>query len=96
MDDDAVLAECERGEDIARKTYEDALNKGLPADVRSMVERQYQGVRHHQDRVRQLRGAVSSTLQGRSYRALPNRAFIDSALRRIHIEFGRHHVEIAG
>ena len=54
-----VLAECEGGEDVARKAYEDALSKDLPADVRSMMERQYQGVRQHQDRVRQLRGAVS-------------------------------------
>jgi len=59
MDEAAVLAECERGEEVARKAYEDALSKDLPADVRSMIERQYQGVRQHQDRVRQLRGAVS-------------------------------------
>jgi uncharacterized protein (TIGR02284 family) len=59
MDEAAVLAECERGEDVARNAYEDALSKDLPAGVRSMVERQYQGVRQHQDRVRQLRGAVS-------------------------------------
>jgi uncharacterized protein (TIGR02284 family) len=59
MDEAAVLAECERGEDVASKAYEDALSKDLPADVRSMIERQYQGVRQHQDRVRQLRGAVS-------------------------------------
>jgi uncharacterized protein (TIGR02284 family) len=50
MDEGAVLAECERGEDVARKAYEDALSKDLPADVRSMIERQYQGVRQHQDR----------------------------------------------
>jgi uncharacterized protein (TIGR02284 family) len=59
IDEGAVLAECERGEDVARKAYEDALSKDLPADVRSMMERQYQGVRQHQDGVRQLRGAVS-------------------------------------
>src|SRR5690349_24462289 len=59
MDEAAVLAECERGEDVARKAYEDALGKDLPADVRSMVEHQYQGVRQHQDRVHQLRGAMS-------------------------------------
>ena len=59
MDEAAVLAECERGEDVAKKTYEEALGKDLPADVRSMVERQYQGVRQHHDRVRQIRGAVS-------------------------------------
>jgi uncharacterized protein (TIGR02284 family) len=55
MDEAAVLAECERGEDVAKKSYEDALKKDLPADVRSMVERQYQGVRENHDRVRNLR-----------------------------------------
>jgi uncharacterized protein (TIGR02284 family) len=55
MDEAAVLAECERGEDVAKKSYEDALKKDLPADIRSMVERQYQGVRENHDRVRNLR-----------------------------------------
>ena len=59
MDEGAVLAECERGEDVAKKAYEEALAKDLPADIRTTVERQYQGVRQHHDRVRQLRNAVS-------------------------------------
>jgi uncharacterized protein (TIGR02284 family) len=59
MDEAAILAECERGEDVAKKAYEDALSKDLPADLRAMVERQYQGLIQHRDRVRQLRGAVS-------------------------------------
>jgi uncharacterized protein (TIGR02284 family) len=59
MDDAAILAECERGEDVARQAYEAALAKDLPPDIRSVVDRQYQGVRQHQDRVRQLRNAVS-------------------------------------
>ena len=59
MDEAAVLAECERGEDLAKKAYENALGKDLPADMRALVERQYQGVIQHRDRVHQLRGAVS-------------------------------------
>ncbi|MBV8399035.1 MAG: PA2169 family four-helix-bundle protein [Acetobacteraceae bacterium] len=59
MDEAAVLAECERGEDVARKAYEAALAKDLPPDIRSVVARQYEGVRQHQDRVRQLRNALS-------------------------------------
>jgi uncharacterized protein (TIGR02284 family) len=59
MDEAAVLAECERGEDAAKKAYEKALAKDLPVDIRSTVERQYQGVRQHHDRVRQARNAVS-------------------------------------
>jgi len=56
-DDAAVLAEIERGEDSAKRAYENALKKDLPPDVRSIVERQYQGVRQNHDRVRDLRNA---------------------------------------
>jgi uncharacterized protein (TIGR02284 family) len=59
MDEAAVLAECERGEDVAKTAYEDALKKDLPADVRSMIEREYEGVKQHHDRVRQLRNAAT-------------------------------------
>jgi uncharacterized protein (TIGR02284 family) len=59
MDEGAVLEECERGEDAAQRTYEAALEKDLPTDVRSIVERQYQGVRENHDRVRDLRNAVT-------------------------------------
>ena len=52
-------AECEKGEDAAKKAYQDALAKDLPPDVRSMVERQYQGVKENHDRVRDLRHATA-------------------------------------
>jgi len=54
-DQQAVLEECERGEDAAKKTYEKALAKGLPDNTRSIVQRQYQGVVENHDRVRDLR-----------------------------------------
>ena len=61
-DDAAVLAECERGEDVAKESYQRALKKDLPADVRSIVERQYQGVLEHHDMVRSLeKGAKASS-----------------------------------
>ncbi|HYS68491.1 MAG TPA: PA2169 family four-helix-bundle protein [Paraburkholderia sp.] len=53
--DHAILVECERGEDVAKKHYHDALEKDLPLDVRAIVERQYQGVLQNHDRVRDLR-----------------------------------------
>jgi len=59
LDEAAVLAECERGEDAAKRSYEDALQKDLPAHVRSLVERQYQGVKQNHDRVRALRDAAA-------------------------------------
>jgi uncharacterized protein (TIGR02284 family) len=43
MDQAAVPAECGRGEEVAQRRYENALSKDLPADVRSIVERQYDG-----------------------------------------------------
>jgi uncharacterized protein (TIGR02284 family) len=53
--DHAILADCEKGEDVAKKRYQEALEKDLPADVRTMVERQYEGVLHNHDRIRDLR-----------------------------------------
>jgi uncharacterized protein (TIGR02284 family) len=54
-DDKAVLEECERGEDNAKARYAKALQKNLPANVRNVVERQYQGVQRNHDQVKMLR-----------------------------------------
>ena len=54
-DDEAILEEVERGEDYAKKQYEDALKQELPYAVRDVVERQYRGVIANHDRVRALR-----------------------------------------
>lgn len=54
-DDKAVLEEAERGEDNAKARYMKALQKNLPADVRQVVERQYQGVQRNHDQVKLLR-----------------------------------------
>ena len=59
MDEAAVLAECERGEDIAKRAYETALEKDLPADVRAIIARQYQGVKKNRDRVRKVWNTAS-------------------------------------
>jgi uncharacterized protein (TIGR02284 family) len=54
-DNHAILSECERGEDVAKKRYREALDKELPADIRSLVELQFQGVLQNHDRIRELR-----------------------------------------
>jgi uncharacterized protein (TIGR02284 family) len=59
-DDTAVLAECERGEDVAVASYRKALAESLPPDVRIAVERQYQGVLHNHDQVKALRDKYRS------------------------------------
>jgi uncharacterized protein (TIGR02284 family) len=55
MDDYAVLAECERGEDVAKRVYEEALLEDLPRDVKELVQHQYQGVKANHNRIRSLR-----------------------------------------
>lgn len=51
----AMLEECERGEDAALARYRDALKEDLPPGVRTVVERQYEGVKRNHDQIRTLR-----------------------------------------
>ena len=53
-DDEAIVAECERGENAAVERYEDALEKDLPADIRLLVDKQYRGTLQNRDRIREL------------------------------------------
>jgi uncharacterized protein (TIGR02284 family) len=59
-DDKAILEECERGEDYAKAQYAAALKLDMPEPVKSLVERQYQGVLQNHDRVRDLRNQYRS------------------------------------
>lgn len=54
----AVLQECERGEDAALERYRSALEEPLPPHVRSIVERQYEGVKRNHQQIRTLRDAA--------------------------------------
>lgn len=54
-DDKAILEEAERGEDNAKARYAKALQKNLPQNVRTVVERQMQGVQRNHDQVKMLR-----------------------------------------
>jgi uncharacterized protein (TIGR02284 family) len=53
--DKAMLEECERGEDAALARYRDALKEDLPPTCRTVVERQYEGVKRNHDQIRTLR-----------------------------------------
>ena len=55
-----VLEECERGEDAALERYRGALEDALPPHVRSIVERQYEGVKRNHLQVRTLRDEARS------------------------------------
>ncbi len=54
-DDHAILSECERGEDEAVRSYQDALAHDLPSDIRSTVEEQYRQILEAHNRVKSLR-----------------------------------------
>jgi uncharacterized protein (TIGR02284 family) len=55
-----ILAECDAGEKAALENYQDALKKHLPADLRSIVENQYQEIRQAHERIRTLSSAYKS------------------------------------
>ena len=59
--DEAMLEECERGEDAALAHYRKALKKDVfPAAIRVVVERQAQGALRNHDQVKALRDAVKA------------------------------------
>jgi uncharacterized protein (TIGR02284 family) len=60
-DDAAILSEAERGEDSAVKSFEEALNEGLPPNIRTLLEREYRVVKNSHDRVKQMRDAKSAS-----------------------------------
>ena len=53
-DDAAILAECERGEEIAVEEYEKALQTQFPENIAQMIRRQYATVQATHDRIREL------------------------------------------
>ena len=59
-DEKAVLNECERGEDSAKKTYKDALENPLPSYIAEVVRNQYDSVVAAHDRVKALRDSYEA------------------------------------
>jgi len=53
----AILAECERGEDIAVGEYNKVLALELPADIRDIIQHQHTAVLAVHDRIKALRDA---------------------------------------
>lgn len=60
--DQAILDECERGEDAALARYRKALKEEeLPAEIRVVVERQLAGVQRNHDQIKTLRDSLRAT-----------------------------------
>ena len=54
-DDHAIVAEAERGEDVAKGVYEEALKESLPQSAMTVVQQQAAKVRQAHDDVRNIR-----------------------------------------
>ena len=55
-DNNAVLNECERGDDYAVKAYQTALKaQDLPTPVKTVIEKQYQGVQEALNTIKSLK-----------------------------------------
>jgi uncharacterized protein (TIGR02284 family) len=72
-DEKAVLNECERGEDSAKKTYKDALDDPLPSYIAEVVRNQYESILTAHDRVKALRDSYEADTNDRSSSASTNR-----------------------
>ncbi|WP_375437725.1 PA2169 family four-helix-bundle protein [uncultured Hymenobacter sp.] len=54
---ESILNECERGEDYAVKAYQTALKAELPGQLKTIIEKQYQGIQQGHDEIKALRDA---------------------------------------
>lgn len=63
QDDGAILNEAERGEDVAKNAYQDALKQNLPSNVRTIVEEQFSAVKEAHDKVKMMRNAENAKSQ---------------------------------
>ncbi|UOG73001.1 PA2169 family four-helix-bundle protein [Hymenobacter tibetensis] len=54
---ESILNECERGEDYAVKAYQTALKAELPSQLKTIIEKQYQGIQQGHDEIKALREA---------------------------------------
>ena len=58
-DEEAILNECERGEDYAKDAYAEALKTALPANINDVLVQQSQAVFAAHNRIKALRNAES-------------------------------------
>jgi uncharacterized protein (TIGR02284 family) len=52
--DDAIISECERGEDVAKAVYKGILKQNFPPNVLPVAKHQYTEIKQVHDRIRDL------------------------------------------
>lgn len=60
QDDQSILDECERGEDVAKNAYDKATQMQLPSNVSSVIQQQAMKVKEAHDNIKALRNAASA------------------------------------
>ena len=59
-DEGGILSECERGEDSAKKAYQEAIEKPLPDNVLNVINTQSMSIIDAHDRIKSLRDASNN------------------------------------
>jgi uncharacterized protein (TIGR02284 family) len=60
QDEAAILNEAERGEDVAKNAYKEALATNLPTNAKEIVQKQADAVMAAHDRVRNMRDSANA------------------------------------
>ena len=60
-DEKAILNECERGEDTAKRNYQTAFEKALPPEINEVLRTQFASVRAAHDQIKALRDAANNS-----------------------------------
>ena len=63
-DEEAILNECERGEDTAKASYADATKMDLPANVADIIAQQSQSILAAHNRIKALRDSEGHRVAG--------------------------------
>jgi uncharacterized protein (TIGR02284 family) len=74
-DEEAILNECERGEDYAKEAYEDAQKLTLPSNVSDVLAQQAQTVLAAHNRIKALRNSTSADNDTESRTATPGTGY---------------------
>lgn len=56
-----IIAEAERGEDVAIDNYQDVMDENLPANIKDIVANQYSEVKAAHDRIRDLKHSLQDS-----------------------------------
>ncbi len=60
-EDKAIIFEAESGEDAAMKAYKEALGSTLPANVGTLIQKQYAGVQEAHGTIRDLKHSLQAS-----------------------------------